>query len=169
MAEETKAAVAAPTASEEPKRYATFGSEEDDSEDRDRWPSRVAFYLAAIGSAVGFGNVWRFPALAKQYGGGAFFVPYLMALFIVGLPVLILEIALGQYHQTGNVGVFGTFHARFRGVGMATVACAYMLVVYYSMLLSWVARAFFESWSDEAPWTNDCVNGTEAVDYFQQV
>lgn len=165
MTEEQPKETSAP---QEPKRYATFNSEEDSEESggRDRWPSRIAFYLAAIGSAVGFGNVWRFPALAKKYGGGAFFVPYLMALFIVGLPVLILEIALGQFHQTGNVGVFGRFHARFRGVGMATVACAFMLVIYYSMLLSWVARAFFESWSDEAPWT-DGVSGSEAVAYFQ--
>lgn len=156
----------------ETKRYATFGTEvsDDGSEgDRDRWPSRTAFYLAAIGSAVGFGNVWRFPALAKDYGGGAFFIPYLMALFIVGLPVLILEISLGQYHQTGNVGVFGSFHARFRGIGVSSVASGYMLVVYYSMLLAWVSRAFFESWSPEAPWTNEGVTGEEAVTYFTNV
>ena len=57
----------------------------------------MAFYLAAVGSAVGFGNVWRFPALAKDYGGGAFFIPYLMALFLVGIPILILEVAFGTY------------------------------------------------------------------------
>lgn len=51
------------------------------NEDKDRWSSRTAFYLAAVGSAVGFGNVWRFPAFVKDYGGGAFFIPYLMALF----------------------------------------------------------------------------------------
>ena len=110
----------------------------------------------------------RFPALAKDYGGGAFFVshslvllvglfamqernahtryyvfpqiPYLMAFVLIGLPVLILEISLGQTQQTGNVGVFGYFHKRFRGVGMASVACAFMLVVYYSILLAWVTR-----------------------------
>ena len=52
-------------------RASTFGSETaEERGDRDRWPSRTAFYLAAVGSAVGFGNVWRFPALAKDYGGG---------------------------------------------------------------------------------------------------
>jgi len=112
-------------------RYSTFGQASGEEHERDRWGSRAAFYLAAIGSAVGFGNVWRFPALAKDYGGGAFFIPYLLALFVVGLPLLILEISLGQMLQTGNVGVFGRFHARFRGVGMGSVCCAYMLVVYY--------------------------------------
>ncbi len=156
----------------EPKRHATFGTElSDDSSDegRERWSSRAAFYLAATGSAVGFGNVWRFPALAKDYGGGAFFIPFFMALAFIGLPVLILEISLGQYHQTGNVGVFGRFHARFRGVGVSSVACAYMLVCYYSMLLAWVTRAFFESWSDEAPWTNKGITGEDAVGYFNSV
>ena len=53
------------------QRHSTFGSEsEDERKGRDRWPSRTAFYLAAVGSAVGFGNVWRFPSLAKDYGGG---------------------------------------------------------------------------------------------------
>lgn len=123
------------------KQHSTFGNEsEEEAEGRDRWPSRAAFYLAAVGSAVGFGNVWRFPALAKDYGGGAFFIPYIMALLIVGIPVLILEISLGQAHQVGNVGVFGSFHPRIRGVGCASAACAFMLVVYYSILLAWVAN-----------------------------
>ena len=151
----------------DPRRLGTFNSEtsEDNPEGRDRWGGRMAFYLAAIGSAVGFGNVWRFPALAKDYGGGAFFIPYLLALFFVGLPVLILEVSLGQYHQTGNVGCFGSFHPRFRGVGMCAIACAFMLCVYYSMLLSWVARAFFESFGSNDPWANEDVTG-EGPYYF---
>ena len=55
-------------------------------------------------------------------------IPYSMAFLLVGLPVLTLEVALGQFHQTGNVGCFGTFHPRFRGVGMSSIACAFMLV-----------------------------------------
>ena len=156
----------------EAKRHATFGTETDDDASqggRERWSSRLAFYLAATGSAIGFGNIWRFPALAKDYGGGAFFIPYFIALFVVGIPVLILEISLGQFHQTGNVGVFGRFHTRARGVGMSAVACAFMLSVYYSMLLSWVTRAFFDSWSPEAPWTEEGVTGEEAVTYFTNV
>jgi SNF family Na+-dependent transporter len=124
-----------------PNRAATFGNESTaESNDRDRWSSRPALYLAAIGSAIGFGNVWRFPALAKDYGGGAFFIPYLLAISIVGLPVMILEVSLGQFYQTGNVGVYGAYHPRFRGVGMACVACSFILGTYYSMLLSWVIR-----------------------------
>jgi SNF family Na+-dependent transporter len=84
---------------------------------RGNWSSRIAFYMASIGAAIGFGNVWRFPSLCVDYGGGAFFVPYLMALFILGIPLVILEIGFGQYFQTGDIGVFGSFHPRLRGVG----------------------------------------------------
>lgn len=67
--------------------------------ERERWSSRLAFYFTAVGAAVGFGNIWRFPSLAADYGGGAFFVPYLMALFLIGIPILILEISLGQVRK----------------------------------------------------------------------
>lgn len=149
-------------------RLGTYATEESDdgSQGRDRFGGRIAFYLAAIGSAVGFGNVWRFPALAKDYGGGAFFIPYILALFVVGLPVLTLEVALGQFYQTGNVGCFGSFHKRYRGVGMSGCALAFCLVVYYSMLLSWVARAFFESFGNNDPWAKEGVTGEDAVSYF---
>ena len=103
------------TATEPSQSHFTFKL--DKPEDRGEWSSRLAFYMATIGAAVGFGNVWRFPGLAVEYGGGAFFVPYLMALFLLGIPLAILEIGFGQYFQTGDIGVFGTFHPRLRGVG----------------------------------------------------
>lgn len=80
------------------------------------------------------------PQLAADFGGGAFFIPYVMAFLFIGLPTLILEISLGQCYQVGNVGVFGKMHARYRGVGFASVICGFVLVTYYSMLLSWVAN-----------------------------
>ncbi len=78
-----------------------FALKLDKPEERGQWSSRFAFYMATIGAAVGFGNVWRFPSLAVKYGGGAFFIPYLMALFLLGIPLAILEIGFGQYFQTG--------------------------------------------------------------------
>ncbi|CAB9501948.1 chloride-dependent neutral and basic amino acid transporter B [Seminavis robusta] len=133
---------------------------------REQWSSRLAFYFAAIGAAVGFGNVWRFPALSVTYGGGAFFIPYLLALFFIGIPILILEIGFGQFFQTGDVNVFGGFHPRMRGVGVASVAAGFMLVVYYSMLIAWVVHAFFDSFGSDDPWGHPDTNGTVAVEYF---
>jgi Sodium:neurotransmitter symporter family len=89
----------------------------DAKEDHGNWSSRLAFFLATMGAAIGFGNVWRFPSLMFAFGGGAFLIPYLMALFLLGIPLAILEIGFGQYFQTGDIGVFGSFHPRLRGVG----------------------------------------------------
>jgi hypothetical protein len=110
--------------------------------------------------------VWRFPALAADYGGGAFFIPYIMALLLIGLPLLMLEIGLGQYYQTGDVGVFGSFHRRWKGVGLCSVALAFILVTYYSVLIAWVINAFFDSFGGNDPWARDGVTGSEAIDYF---
>jgi len=136
------------------------------TEERERWTSDVAFYFAAVGAAVGFGNVWRFPSLAADYGGGAFFIPYLLALFLIGIPLLILEVSLGQHFQTGDVGVFGSFHPRFRAVGIVSVSLAYVVVTYYTVLIAWVLHAFFDSWSADAPWDEEGMTGGKAVGYF---
>jgi SNF family Na+-dependent transporter len=80
-----------------------------------------------ISLAVGFGNVWRFPSLAYEYGGGAFFIPYLLALFVIGIPMLFLEILLGQVYQRGDISVFAVCHKSMRGVGVASVACGFMV------------------------------------------
>lgn len=70
-------------------------------EPRERWTSRTAFIMAAIGSAVGPGNLWRVPAKAFENGGGAFFIPYFVALVTAGIPLMIVEYAIGQKHQGG--------------------------------------------------------------------
>lgn len=85
-----------------------FALKLDEPEDRGEWSSRTAFYMATIGAAVGFGNVWRFPSLAAEYGGGAFFIPYLMALFLLGIPLAILEIGFGQFYRTGKYNIYDT-------------------------------------------------------------
>ncbi len=131
---------------------------------RDRWGSKIAFIMAAVGFAVGFGNVWRFPSLAYEYGGGAFFIPYIMALLFIGIPLVTLEVSLGQYHQTGDVGVFGSIHRRLKGVGLGSVIAAWVLVTYYAPLIAWVVNAFFDTFRNASIWENS--TGSEAYDYF---
>jgi hypothetical protein len=79
---------------------------------RSRWSSRTVFVMAAIGSAVGLGNVWRFPYLTYKFGGGAFLIPYLACLFLLGIPLLMVEFAIGQRFQRGPVGTFASLHRR---------------------------------------------------------
>lgn len=157
-----------PAVSPTPLQKTNETSVETKGEGRERFSSRLAFYFSAVGSAVGFGNVWRFPSLVFEYGGGAFFIPYLLALFLVGIPLLVLEISLGQHFQLGDVGCFGKIHERLRGVGLASIACGYMLVTYYSMLLAWTFNAFFASFRADNFWDQDEVSGTEAKEYFYQ-
>jgi len=134
--------------------------------ERERWSSSWAFYFATVGSAVGFGNIWRFPSLVYSYGGGAFFVPYVLSLVFIGLPILILEIALGQYYESGDVEVFGAIHHRLRGVGLSSIACGYMFVTYYSMLISWVVNSFFDTFGSNNIWNSGNVTATEASEYL---
>jgi SNF family Na+-dependent transporter len=68
---------------------------------RDRWGSRLSFLLACIGAAVGLGNVWRFPYLSYKHGGGAFLIPYIIFLLVLGIPLLLAEVGLGTPCQTG--------------------------------------------------------------------
>lgn len=137
---------------------------------REKWSSRSAFIVAAIGAAIGFGNVWRFPYLAFEYGGGAFFIPYLMALFLIGIPILILEIAVGQYYQTGDAGAFGNINKSARGLGLTSVFCVFVLNCYYSAFLVWACRMFVYTFQgSQAGWRDDRVTNYSPSDWFKLV
>ncbi len=120
-----------------------------------RWTSRKIFLFAAIGSAVGLGNVWRFPYLVHEYGGGAFLIPYLIALFVLGIPLLILEFAIGQKLQKGAIDAFKTVHHRLRGIGFSAIFAGFVVVVYYAVVMAWCLLFFINSFKAELPWAED--------------
>ena len=122
---------------------------------RARWSSRTIFLFAAIGSAVGLGNVWRFPYLTYKFGGGAFLIPYLIALFVLGIPLLILEFAIGQKLQKGAIGAFESINKRLRGVGFAAVFSGFVVVVYYAAVMAWAALFLVNSFRAQLPWAAD--------------
>ena len=122
---------------------------------RPRWSSRTIFLFAAIGSAVGLGNIWRFPYLTYKFGGGAFLVPYLLALFILGIPLIILEFAIGQKLQKGAIDAFKTLHHRLRGVGFIAIASGFVVCVYYAVVMAWSLIFFLNSFSAKLPWMDD--------------
>ena len=95
---------------------------------RDRWSSRMIFLFAAIGAAVGIGNVWRFPYLAGKYGGGAFLIPYLIMLFVLGVPLLILEYGLGQKMQRRAAGAFGKIKKYLAPVGYSAIMFGFIII-----------------------------------------
>ncbi len=134
------------------------------TEGRERWASRTAFIMAAIGCAVGLGNLWRFPAVAFKNGGGAFFIPYFVALITAGIPLMIVEYAIGQRYQGGAPHALAAITKKFRWVGwfallVATVICMYYVVImayawHYcvgSFSLAWTRPvSFVEVKADEA-------------------
>ncbi len=88
--------------SEKPSKFDEEIQDEEQFE-REKWGKKVEFFLSAIGYAVGLGNVWRFPYLAFKHGGGAFLIPYIFMLFICGMPLFFMELALGQHISLGPV------------------------------------------------------------------
>ncbi|MBT4446603.1 sodium-dependent transporter [archaeon] len=122
---------------------------------RARWSSRTIFLFAAIGSAVGLGNLWRFPYLTHKFGGGAFLIPYLIALLVLGTPLLILEFAVGQKLQKGAVDAFKTVHHKLSGIGYGALVAAFIVVTYYSAIMAWALVYFINSFQSKLPWAVD--------------
>ena len=75
-------------------------------EKRETWGGKAEFLLSCIGYCVGLGNVWRFPYLAYENGGGVFFIPYFIMLFVCGIPLFMAELAMGQYSNSGALTVW---------------------------------------------------------------
>jgi NSS family neurotransmitter:Na+ symporter len=134
----------------------TAGSASGEAEEESRrggFSSRRVFILAAIGSAVGLGNIWRFPYVAYENGGGAFLLPYLVALLTTGLPFLLLDYAIGHRHRGSAPLSFARLHRGTEGFGWWQVAICFVIAVYYAAVLAWALRYTFFS-LDQA-WGSD--------------
>jgi len=105
---------------------------------RERWGSKAGFILAAIGSAVGLGNIWRYPYVAYENGGGAFLLPYFVALATAGIPILILEYALGNKYGGSAPLAFRRLARRWEWIGWWQVAVAFVISTYYMVIIGWV-------------------------------
>ncbi len=112
---------------------------------KEKWDSRGAFVLAAVGSAVGLGNIWRFPIICYKYGGGAFLVAYIIALFLVGIPILILEFSLGAKMSASAPLSFKKINKRFTWIGWFALLIAFIIVTYYTVIMSWSANYLIHS------------------------
>lgn len=105
---------------------------------REKWSSSIGFILASIGSAVGLGNIWRFPYIVGLNGGGAFLIPYLIAVFLFGLPLMAIEFAMGRNSKNSVVATLGAIRRRFRFAGLFLVFVMGMILSYYLVITSWV-------------------------------
>lgn len=132
--------------------------EEKEISERPKWDNKVQYLLTCIGFAVGLGNVWRFPYLCQTYGGGAFLIPYLIALVLEGLPLLHMELAIGQRLRLGSVGVWNSISPYMGGVGVASMMVSFLVGMFYNMILAWILWYFFHSFQNPLPWRDCPVN-----------
>lgn len=114
---------------------------------------RFTFILAAIGSAIGLGNFWRFPYLTYKHGGAAFFFPWAMCLFVMGIPFMIMELALGQKFQRGDIAVFRGIHRRLAGIGSISVYSSYIFSFYYNVVVAWALIYVISAFVSPLPWS----------------
>uniref|UniRef100_A0A8C0D7L6 Transporter n=1 Tax=Balaenoptera musculus TaxID=9771 RepID=A0A8C0D7L6_BALMU len=138
-----------------PGSLATSAVQEDEQGDenkaRGNWSSKLDFILSMVGYAVGLGNVWRFPYLAFQNGGGAFLIPYLMMLALAGLPIFFLEVSLGQFASQGPVSVWKAIPA-LQGCGIAMLIISVLIAIYYNVIICYTLFYLFASFVSVLPW-----------------
>jgi NSS family neurotransmitter:Na+ symporter len=122
--------------------------------EREHWKSRSIFIMAAIGSAIGLGNIWRFPYIAAQNGGGAFLIPYFIALLTAGIPLMIIEYGLGIRTQGSAFVAMGKIRKPLRFIGWFAILCSLFINIYYCMVLGWSWNFLFDL-SDLSRWGSD--------------
>ena len=114
---------------------------------REQWGSKLGFILAASGSAVGLGNIWKYPHMAGQNGGAAFTIVYLVCILVVGLPILLGELVIGRNTQLSPVGAFNRLakKSNWKWVGFLGVASAFVILSFYGVVGGWTLRYTFYS------------------------
>lgn len=130
-------------------------------QERPAWDNKFQYIMAALGFAVGLGNIWRFPYLCQKNGGGAFLIPYFVMLVLEGYPLYFLELAVGQSIRKGAVGVWSSINPQLVGVGFASIVVSLLIGLYYNMILAWTLFYLFNSFRSKLAWA-ECPsdNGT---------
>ncbi|MGH3585438.1 MAG: sodium-dependent transporter [Pseudonocardia sp.] len=120
---------------------------------REQFSGQLGFILSAIGSAVGLGNIWRFPGVAYENGGGAFLVPYVIALLTAGIPILFLDYALGHRFRGGPPTALRRVRRWLEGLGWFQVMICFVISIYYAAIIAWALSFFVYSfdlrWGDD--------------------
>ncbi|EDL37057.1 sodium-dependent neutral amino acid transporter B(0)AT3 isoform 6 [Mus musculus] len=125
----------------------------DIEDERPKWDNKLQYLLSCIGFAVGLGNIWRFPYLCQTHGGGAFLIPYFIALVFEGIPLFYIELAIGQRLRRGSIGVWKTISPYLGGVGLGCFSVSFLVSLYYNTVLLWVLWFFLNSFQHPLPWS----------------
>ena len=118
--------------------------------DKNEWGSNLSFVLAMVGSAVGLGNIWRYPYVLYSNGGGAFYIPYIVAILLMGIPFLILEYGVGYNFKSSFPKAIRKINSKYEFLGWALPVSVFIIMIYYSCILGWdgiyVILSFFKGW-----------------------
>uniref|UniRef100_UPI0037E8B4B8 sodium-dependent neutral amino acid transporter B(0)AT2-like isoform X1 n=1 Tax=Semicossyphus pulcher TaxID=241346 RepID=UPI0037E8B4B8 len=116
------------------------------------WNSKIEYFLAQVGFSVGLGNVWRFPYLCHQNGGGAFLLLYVLLMLLVGIPLFFLELAAGQAIRQGSIGVWKYISPKLEGIGYSSCVVCFFVALYYNVILAWSLFYLGNSFQYPLPW-----------------
>ena len=121
--------------------------------DKNEWGSNLSFILAMIGSAVGLGNIWRYPYVLYSNGGGAFYIPYIVAILVMGIPFLILEYGVGYNFKSSFAKSITKINSKLEYLGWFFPVAVFLIMIYYSAILGWdgiyVILSFFKAWGSD--------------------
>lgn len=125
--------------------------EHDENQERGNWSKKSDYLLSLIGYAVGLGNVWRFPYVTYNNGGGAFLIPYAIMLALVGLPLFFLECSMGQFASLGPISIWRILPL-FQGVGVTMALLSMFEAICYNVIIAYSLYYLFVSFQREVPW-----------------
>ncbi|TRY75205.1 hypothetical protein TCAL_04611 [Tigriopus californicus] len=122
--------------------------------ERGEWGNHCEFFLSSLGLAVGLGNIWRFPYVCYENGGAAFLIPYIIMLFIVGLPMFFLEMVLGQYAGLSCTKIFARMTPGLRGMGYGMVTIPTIINFQYVVIMAYGMHFMFSGFRANLPWSS---------------
>lgn len=114
------------------------------SQTRGSFSSRLGFILASAGSAIGLGNLWKFPYVAGTSGGGLFFIIYMLFMVILGIPIIFTEISIGRATKLNPIDAYSSMNKKCGFIGFFGILASFMIICFYSVVGGWVLKYFFK-------------------------
>lgn len=137
-----------------------FGADSRRSSQHEHYLNYMQYVLSLVGFTVGFGSFWRFPYIVYENGGGVFFIPYILAMVLFGVPLLYLETAAGQMYQQPITKIYQSISGSLRMFGLLTISVAFVVSTYYNLLLCYSYRFVFAAFLDPMPFAHELPNSS---------
>lgn len=136
---------------------------------RSEWNSNITFILAMIGSAVGLGNIWRFPNILYSNGGGSFMIPYIVSLFLLGISFVLIEYAVGFKFKTSLAKILYKINNKLEPVAWIILTIVFLITTYYICVVGWdliyLVLSFTKAWGPNTDlyFTQNVLHATDSI------